>query len=749
MKIANILICILLFLFSLNAQAYKEETHQDLSSKALKISDVATDVTLLRDLGLDDFEADQLFPSPSNLNDKKTIRDLLRDGAFFEDNFPRSLNHFFNPIDNTPLTVLGKEAGNTSPDWALEDNGDVDPDINGEQEYSYKEANDYFFKALTEPTEEAREENWGKLFQTLGQVIHHVQDMAQPQHVRNDEHLTDPSWYEDYSNGQKSEAHFIELMSGNAYPIPEFNTAREFWTTTGKEGIADFTNQNFVSNDTNFNIKDNTLSTNALFDLPAPLLTRNTETLTNLLNDGGKTCQELLDTGPIDLPVGADCIIEFIETSINDNKNPTYNNVNMRAASLSLYDEYLDKYAISDLQIEPEENHQVDIDVIPTLNKFNYDAAHQYLIPRAVAYSAGLINHFFRGKIEFYQNADVGWVIKNVSGEPMNGTFTLFYDDVDGNRNQVTEAIWSLAEPLNNDSEFIAGNVILPADVKSLILVFTGAIGADNGSVTAKVVSRDMFVLLSYYDKYEEVKLAAETPQYFHQISATKERSIQIDLADYINKTGIYSYDYIVAVKLPLLSGTITNNYSFHTGYNWGAYNYPVVRLHSGKVYIYRVSGTSTAVGNPFRGLDSGNGLIELNIYSEEGTYTADYKGVGTQTLTITNISTLLGTNELALNFDPALHLVNKVTRTDTSRNYDAIIRGAVFGLGDFRVVSDISTVSSYKTNYSQLLDSRWDCSDTNTIVCTLNTLDLLPATKTSVTDNAFETLRSLVDYRK
>ena len=28
-----------------------------------------------------------------------------------------------------------------------------------------------------------------------------------------------------------------------------------------------------------------------------------------------------------------------------------------------------------------------------TLNALNYDAAHNYLIPRAVAYSAGLINH--------------------------------------------------------------------------------------------------------------------------------------------------------------------------------------------------------------------------------------------------------------------------------------------------------------------------------------------------------------------
>jgi hypothetical protein len=34
------------------------------------------------------------------------------------------------------------------------------------------------------------------------------------------------------------------------------------------------------------------------------------------------------------------------------------------------------------------------------LNRFTFDAAHKFLIPRAVGYSAGLINYFFRGQLE-------------------------------------------------------------------------------------------------------------------------------------------------------------------------------------------------------------------------------------------------------------------------------------------------------------------------------------------------------------
>jgi hypothetical protein len=40
------------------------------------------------------------------------------------------------------------------------------------------------------------------------------------------------------------------------------------------------------------------------------------------------------------------------------------------------------------------------IDRLFDLNRFNFDDAHKYLIGQAVGYSTGLINHFFRGKLD-------------------------------------------------------------------------------------------------------------------------------------------------------------------------------------------------------------------------------------------------------------------------------------------------------------------------------------------------------------
>ncbi len=421
--------------------AYKEPTHQDMSSSAVDISVLSVDQSFLTDFGLQAFSSEQKFTNPDAPNsDKLTIEDLVRNGARFEDSFPRSLNHFFNPIDSTPLTVLGKELGNTSPDWALEDNGDVDPNINGEQDYSYKKANDYFFKALTEPTEEAREENWGKLFQTLGQVIHHVQDMAQPDHVRNDEHLTD-SWYEEYTNDHKNDSYFNALMTGNTYPIPEFPTARDFWTTQStdqnvmnRRGIADFTNRNFVSKDTIFAVKNDGFITHSEFPLPEPGNTTPIDIAhPDLMGASGQAlCDEIKAQSVITFPNDA-CFMDFVSTQVTDSyTNETTENV--RATSYSIFDKKL-----TDHNLEPElfrEDGTIDIiDRSFTLNKFNFKAAHEYLIPRAVAYSAGIINHFFSE--HFSVTADPTtevFKLLNISGDTMYGSFYLYgeiFDDTD------------------------------------------------------------------------------------------------------------------------------------------------------------------------------------------------------------------------------------------------------------------------------------------------------------------------------
>jgi hypothetical protein len=75
----------------------------------------------------------------------------------------------------------------------------------------------------------------------------------------------------------------------------------------------------------------------------------------------------------------------FVGTPVTDNYAGT-TAWNSRTSTFSIFDEDLKHYA--------------DLDGIFALNRFNFCEAHKLLIPRAVAYSAGLINYFFRGQME-------------------------------------------------------------------------------------------------------------------------------------------------------------------------------------------------------------------------------------------------------------------------------------------------------------------------------------------------------------
>ena len=77
--------------------------------------------------------------------------------------------------------------------------------------------------------------------------------------------------------------------------------------------------------------------------------------------------------------------IHFIGTPVTDSYDYLQSRDNPRTSSFSIFDADLAGYGL---------------DEIYTLNRANYDAAHKFLIPRAVSYSAGFIDYFFRGRIE-------------------------------------------------------------------------------------------------------------------------------------------------------------------------------------------------------------------------------------------------------------------------------------------------------------------------------------------------------------
>ena len=163
--VLQLYICIMVW--SQQGHAYEIETHDELSEAAANASTLVKDPTIIQNLGI---KGTDKFSNSQNNTQEKTIAELIRDGARFEDGFSylstRSLNHFFDPLYNRPLTVTGSARGERSPDWALED-----PASLSNQEYSWRDARASLYKGLTLPTLEERDKHFGLTFQTLGHVI--------------------------------------------------------------------------------------------------------------------------------------------------------------------------------------------------------------------------------------------------------------------------------------------------------------------------------------------------------------------------------------------------------------------------------------------------------------------------------------------------------------------------------------------------------------------------------------------------
>ncbi len=125
--------------------------------------------------------------------------------------FTRVLNHFYDPYWNRSMSVGPKELGRPAPDWAIRGTADAN---RRENAYSIAAAREAMWRGLTLkvapavpyadgpqmnvgfapsaaiPTREAlRTAYWAaRLSRALGDAVHLLQDMAQPQHTRNDAH---------------------------------------------------------------------------------------------------------------------------------------------------------------------------------------------------------------------------------------------------------------------------------------------------------------------------------------------------------------------------------------------------------------------------------------------------------------------------------------------------------------------------------------------------------------------------------
>jgi hypothetical protein len=427
-------------LIPIRCPAYEVLTHYFLSLGAFSQSLLATQDGI-SNLGLKPQSVNQLFPTTVGDNDDaflkapppcahgkpEPVARLIACGAMFED-FPalslqsRPVNHFFNPLNGSPLTCLGAQIGLlNSPDWAL----GVNPP--SYQQNSYANARDYFENALTTSNSQSvRDESWGKTFQSIGQVIHHLQDMAQPQHVRNDAHadvlgegstfpcLHASRFERDTTLDDRLASLAQTAMSSAVTPVypaypTVFATPRAFWTGgVAGTGIADYTNANFVSAGTNFCGTGYAPTPNDDFPQPTPTGWQDISIAQAYQDTDGSLarvssavdgfCQVAGQTPDVYLQ---NCYVTMVTSTVHD-ALPGANDVqNNKASTFSVFDEDLKIYDRGVAGVPGcSQLAYGNTQKIFALNRFNFAATYPFLMSHAVAYSAGLINFFFRGQMK-------------------------------------------------------------------------------------------------------------------------------------------------------------------------------------------------------------------------------------------------------------------------------------------------------------------------------------------------------------
>ena len=483
------------------AVAYDPDTHRALATKSASAKVSALDQLLRLELGLTDGIGTQ-FPGVT-FAARRQVDQLIGDGAFSED-VPRhrSLNHFHNPLidpwDNAGLqafSILGFATvrGQSSVLWQQNEAQDTSsvfifplPLASGGGNWSWRDARQRYLAALTRPrkedaeTEPGRDRAFGELFENLGHLTHLVQDAFVPAHARNDAHppRVRPDWYEKWVENERVKevppgqpGLFTSLLNekpkgpDSAIFTPTGNTrapvpvARLIDTDTfsplnagvlGEEnpliGAAEYTNGNFLSRGTLFRA----------FALPRP----------TALDPG-----EIIEESPRQFR-------RYFTKSRDGATIPRFVTEGMLFDSLDA------------AQAAP----------MPSAGWMFDDRVHEdyagALLPRAVGYSAALLDYFFRGRLEFELlpgdgDASQAKLVGFNRSEDLlgvGGQLSLYWEDVAGQRQAVEGLAPTLAAAAGKNDALPELTFRWPRGAQRFVLAYRGPLGLEADAVVGKVV---------------------------------------------------------------------------------------------------------------------------------------------------------------------------------------------------------------------------------------------------------------------
>lgn len=453
------------------SKAYDIRTHEALNQRAVLASQLDTRLR----------EALNFSNGVQEVFVEKSVIDWIGTGGILEDEpVRRTRNHFHYPL-RSPWQSAGLDdfpfTGISSIIWGQ----------NSSQGFSWINARRAYKTALTASSRAERDQGFADMFRGLGQVMHLIADSSVPAHVRNDQHALpipgDPyeDWVEDQADPQTGETpeQAQQRFLSAFVPTPTFPDLSilnlpiggqdatdapvpiaRLWDTDRYDGtdlpitlfsqigITEYTNANFFSKDTVF-----------ANQLPAT------------------------QTHFSPFPSSAD-----VEEVVDRSTNRKY----WRTIGATL--EEPQHLAVVSKRTFWQKTFGVGQGIRGGLDDRVHEVYARLLLPRAVGYSAALLDYFFRGTFDFSVNFQpqsdqdlFGTIITNTAREKMEGTVTAYIDDTNGARSPADSASFELSLDPGAHSAPLFFPLSPPTSERSLVLVFQGRLGNEEVAIAAKI----------------------------------------------------------------------------------------------------------------------------------------------------------------------------------------------------------------------------------------------------------------------
>jgi hypothetical protein len=318
-------------------------------------------------------------------------------------NFNRFCNHFFDPTQSfnraATFALCALSVYQDAANWALGTNDAFASPTTGfsarRNHFTATDAREALYRAVTGQRKDGstvgtgnadadfttRKSYYATMFRALGDVMHLNQDMAQPQHTRNESHAGigggwniggNPAYEKRTDSRAKGEGRVdvngaltpLPALNYGSYGAPRFARLSDYWSTapglpvpTGK-GMADYSNPGFFTLDNNYG------STRYQSPRSVPeLYTRDSKTF---------------------IAGSSSVTMTYLRGSVADAQSGS-------ADSILLTKEGVWKDLVTGATSEPPAY---------TLDNVIFDDMASLLVPRAVGYSTGILDYFFRGKMQ-------------------------------------------------------------------------------------------------------------------------------------------------------------------------------------------------------------------------------------------------------------------------------------------------------------------------------------------------------------